>query len=152
MRTLSSRWTWFYKFAFPTLWIGGFGIGTLQMFLDPDSFSGDDPRDVRWAFMAALLLGSAVIYWSCIRVKRVSLDTDAFLISNYRDEIRVPLHDVERVSGSVLWNPELIWLHFRRPTRFGSRVVFIAPMRFFGFGRHPLARELNSLVTGRAAA
>ncbi len=152
MRMLSSRWTWFYKFAFPTLWIGGFGIGTLMMFLAPDSFSWDYPRDLRWAFVAALLVGSAVIYWSCIRVKRVLLDSDAFLISNYREEIRVPLRDVERVSGSVLWYPKLIWLHFRRPTRFGSRVVFIAPMRFLGFGRHPLARALSSIVTGRAAA
>ena len=149
---LSSRWTWFYKFVFPTLWIGGFGLGTLMMFLAPDSLSGDEFRDARWTFLAALLVGSGVIYWSGIRVKRVSLESDAFLISNYRDEIRVPLLDVERVSASMFCNPELIWLHLRRPTRFGSRVVFIAPARFFAFGRHPLATELNSIVTAAAAA
>ena len=74
MRVLSSGWTWFYKFIFPTVWIGGFGFGTLMMFLAPDSFSGDDVRGIRDEFLTILVLGSALIYWSCIRVKRVSID------------------------------------------------------------------------------
>jgi len=152
MRVLSSGWTWFYKFIFPTIWIGGFGFGTLMMFLVPDSFSGDDVRVIRDEFLTILVLGSALIYWSCIRVKRVSIDSDSVLISNYREVIRVPLRDVERVSGSILMHPELIWLHFRRPTRFGSRIVFIPPMRWFALNRHPLVRELNLLVDSHAAA
>lgn len=134
------------------MWIGGFGFGTLMMLLAPDSFAGDDVRAIRGDFVTILAVGSALIYWSCIRVKRVSVDSDSFLISNYHEEIRVPLRDVERVSASLLMHPELIWLHFRRPTRFGSRIVFIAPMRLFALGRHPLAQELNSLVASHAAA
>jgi hypothetical protein len=148
MRNLSSSWTWFYKFAFPTLWIGGFGLGTVAMFVAPDSWSAD-PREVRWLFLALLLAGTSIIYWSAIRVKKVALDVDSLLISNFRRELRVPLHNVKRVSGSIFWHPELIWLHFRYPTDFGPKVLFIAPMRFFGFGEHPLARELQALVSGQ---
>lgn len=59
MLVLSSGWTWFYKFIFPTIWIGGFGFGTLMMFLVPDSFSGDDVRVTRDEFLTILVLGSA---------------------------------------------------------------------------------------------
>jgi hypothetical protein len=56
MRKLSSGWTWFYKFAFPTLWIGSFGLGTVAMFVAPDSLA-TDPRGVRWLFPRSLACG-----------------------------------------------------------------------------------------------
>jgi hypothetical protein len=143
MRKVSSGWTWFYKFAFPTLWIAAFGLGTVAMFVASGAFS----RDHRWLFLTGLLAGTSIIYWSCIRVKKVSLDGDSLVISTFRRELRVPLRNVRRVSGSIFWHPELIWLHFRCPTDFGTCVVFIAPMRLLGFREHPLVRELRALVS-----
>jgi hypothetical protein len=145
MRTLSSDFTWFYKFGLPILIIGGFGIFTLLLFLIPESFessSGGDPRDGAWIGVVFLLIVSPVLIWYGMKLKWVGLDGDDFVIANsYRNHIRVPLRDVERVSGSGF-----IWLHFRRPTRFGSRVAFVPPTRFLRFGPHPLVRELESLV------
>lgn len=146
MRPLSSALTWFYKFVFSALWIGGFGLGTVAMFVASHTSSGEDLREIRWLFLAAWIAGASMIYWTCIRAKKVSLASDSLVISNFRRELRIPLRDVERVTGSFLWNPELIWLHFRRPNDFGSKIVFIAPMRWFPYGRHPLTRELNALV------
>ncbi len=148
MEDLSSKLTFFYKFVFPTMWIGMFALGTLLMFVAPDSFEGDgDLREMRWLFLGATLVGTTFIYWACMRVKRVSLANREFVISNYRQTIRVPIRDVERVSSSVLMNPKLIWLHFRRPTEFGSRIVFMPKQRFFGgYTRHPLAKRLNELL------
>jgi hypothetical protein len=124
MRELSSAWTFFYKVIFPTLWIGGFALATLFMFVAPDAFhsrSGqEDIRGARWIFAAATLLGGALIYWACIRLKKVSLVAGRLVISNYRRAIEIPIRDVESVSGSILVSPELIWLRFRRPTELGS--------------------------------
>ena len=43
-----------------------------------------------------------MIYWSLIRLKKVSLVGDEFVISNYRKAIRVKILDVDKVTGSVL--------------------------------------------------
>ena len=153
MRTLSSAWTFFYKFIFPTVWIGGFAVVTLLMFTAADSFEGGgDVREVRSYFLIATVLGGAAIYWSCMRLKKVTLDGGALLISNFRKQIAIPLRDVERVTGSILINPELIWLHFRRPTEYGTKIVFMGKWRFsFGFTRHPLVKELGELIEQASA-
>ena len=148
MEELSSRLTFFYKFVFPTLWIGVFALVTLLMFVAPEaSRSKEDVREIRWLFLAVTVVGAALFYWACMRIKRVFLDRRELVISNYRRTIRVPLRDVERVSASLLMSPELIWLHLRRPTELGSRIVFMPKQRFFGgWRRHPLARRLNELL------
>jgi len=153
MEDLSSKSTFFYKFVFPAFWIGMVVFVTLLTFLVPGSFEGDGAvRDVRWMVLGAAVVGTGLIYWACMRVKRVFLDENEFVISNYRRTIRVPLRDVERVSSSALLNPELIWLHLRRPTEFGNRIVFMPKQRFFrGFTRHPLAQRLSDLLVSPAA-
>ena len=102
---------------------------------------------LRWIFLTVTVGGGAWIYWSCGRLKRVRLSGDSLLVSNFRDEMRVPLSQIERVTGSVLMNPELVWVHFRRPTAFGDRIVFMAPWRWpSGFSRHPVVGELQRLA------
>jgi|GEM_PF-730937 len=150
MRQLSSSMTFFYKFIFPTFWIGMFTFGTLLMFIAPDSFKGNgDVREMRWLFAFITVVGGSFIYWACMRLKTVSMSADALIISNYRRRIDVPLRDVEAISGSLLMSPELIWLRFRHPTPFGEKVVFMPKFRFFSFhfSRHPLVAELQALIS-----
>ena len=148
-RQLSSQWTFFYKVVFPTIWIGGFGLGTVIMFISPDGWKvNPDVREIRWIFLLALIVGAVFIYWSCMRMKKVWLAQNSFIISNYLKEISVPLQQVERVSGSILMTPELVWVHFRRPTVFGERIVFMPKMRLLsGFSKHPIVEELHRLIT-----
>lgn len=150
LRNLSSELTWLYKFAFPTVWICGFGPGTLALFLVSEDARDPELLEVRWFFLGVLLVGTAMIYWSLIRLKKVSLVGDEFVISNYRKAIRVKILDVDKVTGSVLCNPELAWLHFRVTTDFGMSAQFMLPMRFSlnPFSRHPIVEELNLLIRG----
>src|SRR5262245_30467268 len=118
------------------------------MFVTPESFTGGDVRHVRWIFAAATLAGSALLYWVCMRLKSVSLRAHTLVISNYRDEIEVPLHDVEGVSGSLMVSPELVWLRFCRGTRFGTKIVFMPKLRFtLGFSRPPLVARLRTMIS-----
>jgi hypothetical protein len=148
---LSSALTPFYKFVFPTLWIGSFALVTALMFVTPESFAGPDVRGVRWAFAGATLVGGAFIYWACVPLKKVSLRTRTLLVSNYRRVVEVPLGDVERVTGSVLVSPERVRLHLRRRGPFGSRVVFMPRARLtLGFSRHPVVARLGAMVADPA--
>lgn len=142
---LSSKMTFFNKFIFSILWIGGFGFGTLAMFIDPHIPA--PALVVRILFLAGWLVGSAVIYWICGRIKRVERLGDNLLISNYFQEIEVPLTDVESVSEPTFWKPELIWIKFRRPTIFGSKIVFMPKIKLWiGVTRHPLVSKLNEEI------
>jgi tryptophan-rich sensory protein len=147
-RELSSRWTFFHKFVFPTIWICGFASGTAAMFLSPNAWNlNPHLREVRWIFLLALIVGAAFIYWSGIRMKKVWLAQNSLVISNYLEEITVPLQQVERVSGSILMTPELVWVHFRRPTIFGKRIIFMPKLRLWsGFSEHPIVEELRQLI------
>ena len=146
MRTLSSEWTFFYKFVSPVLWGGLFAYMILVMFAVTGSFN------FAGTFQFAILLVVTVLacgwwFWTSVRLKKVTLKDDLLLISNFRKQIEIPLRDIERVSGSILMNPELVWLHLTSPTEFGSKIVFMAKFRFFsGFTRHPVVEELERLI------
>jgi hypothetical protein len=153
-RRLSSSLTFAYKFVFSTLWVAVFAAVTASMFAAPGAWHGNgDVRQLRWVFAAATLLGGSLFWFACMRNKKVELDLGrkVFSILNYRRTIEVPIRDIEAVSGSLLLNPELIWLRFRRPTGFGSKIVFMPRLRFLhGFTRHPLVEELRALVANPA--
>jgi hypothetical protein len=152
IRNLSSRLTFLYKLVFPVWWVGVFAVVTATMFIAPDSFTTTADtqmtiKEFRMVFLAATIAGAIGFYWLCMRLKKVTLTDDVLAISNFLTVIQVPLRDVERVSGSILLSPELVWLHFRVPTEFGSKVVFAGKMRLFcGFSVHPLVDELQALM------
>jgi len=84
-RTLSSAQTLVMKFVFPFVWIAGFASGTAALFLwepkQPHSGLGTleservqpqpPPPDMKWFFLAVTVAGTAFLYWSCMRLKRV---------------------------------------------------------------------------------
>lgn len=155
VRPLSSSQTFFVKFIFPVLWIGAFGAATLGVWLGPMG-SGPGvppPGGVKWAFLAFWLFGATSIYWSYGRLKRVRLNGDVLLISDYRREIQLPLHDVGSVTASRWLNHHPVTLHFLHSTEFGKTIVFMPRGLWFPFGRrHPIVDELNALVSNARAA
>ena len=128
MRQLSSRFTFLAKYGAPPLWMVGFGLVTLRAFLHPSLLAA-------WGAVGALiavklvvplawLVGSVrVVRWAT-RVKRVRVDGDFLLISNYVREVRVPIealidiHPGERADSPIT-------LGFKDPTPFGGPIVLI---------------------------
>jgi hypothetical protein len=155
--TLSSAQTFLMKMLFPPLWIGGFAAVTLSLFLAPDSWHGADggPPDpeLKWVFLFGTIAGTAFIWWSCIRLKRVRMDDKALYISNYSREIVVPLVNVAEVTENGWLNIHPVTITFHSDTEFGSRVVFMPKTRWFGFwSSHPVVDEIRTAAnraTGR---
>ena len=94
-KTLSSLQT-FYKAILPTLWIGGFAIGTVAMFASPDP--QPDIASTKWIFLFFTVAGTLVLRWACMRLKRVRMDDKALYISNFITETIVPLSNVAEVT------------------------------------------------------
>jgi hypothetical protein len=131
--------TFFLKFILPPL--GGFLIATVFKTIREAPLS-----------LIAVALGIGFLYWCYMRIKEVWLKDNVLIVSNFRKKIVIPLCDIERVSGSIWVSPELVWLHLRRPTDFGTKIIFTPKWRFLsGFTWHPTVRELQKLTEGACA-
>jgi len=146
------------KLVFPPLWIGGFAIATTTFFLAPTALvdSSGAPADpgMKWTFLLLTVLGTAFIWWSCIRLKRVRMDDRMMYVSNYSREIAVPLVSVAEVKENRWLNIHPVTIEFHHETEFGSRIVFMPKVRWFGlWSSHPVVEEIRTAVsraTGRA--
>jgi len=151
-RMISSAQTYLMKVVFPVLWIGAFTVVTVLLFAGGGGLTDEtgNPPDasMKWSFLLATLLGSAFIYWTCIRLKRVELDDTALYISNYRTEIMVPLRDVEDITENRWINIDPVTGHFVRDTEFGPSIVFMPKLRWFAFffSSHPIVAELREAI------
>jgi hypothetical protein len=140
--SISSSMTFFYKFIFSSLWIAGFGLGTIS------TMSLHDRETT--IFVIMFVLGTLFIYWGCIRLKKVRLDEEFVYISNFRKEIRVHRSEISRVTENVFVNIHPVWIHFRRTTDFGDYIMFMPGVRLFSFfSSHPVVKELRKKVEPR---
>jgi hypothetical protein len=139
------------KVIFPIGWIGMFAAFTVAMFLGGVGFTdqnGNSPDPgMKWQFLFATIAGGAFIYWGCIRLKRVSLEGQVLYVSNYRQEIAVPLREISEITENRWINIHPVTIHFHHETEFGESVVFMPKVRWFAFlSSHPIVAELRSLV------
>jgi len=147
--TLSSAQTFFMKFVLPPVWITGFGMGAMGLWMgDLHANHGMAPPDfMKWQFLLAWVLGSTFILWSCARLKRVRLDGGRLFVSNYLRESSVPLAMIDEVTENRWLNIRPVTLRFRGATDFGDRICFMPKARWFPFWRpHPIVEELRQLA------
>lgn len=141
-QTISSSFTFFYKYIFPTVWISGFGAGTI--FIGIGYFSGGNDGFPFFPFLFAWIVVSGVLFWSGRRLKAVEMDADHLYISNFRKTIQVPRSAIAEVSQFVFMNPEMVTIRFKTTTEFGDRVSFLAHTRLFRMlSYHPIVAELR---------
>lgn len=143
-KLISSQWTGFYRYVFPALWIGGFGAGTIGMWV-----SGPAPEmeAMKWQFLLFWIIGSAFIIWFTRRLKVVWLEQDRLVVSGHGGEFTVPFSEIDEVSETRFWNPKMINVHLKRTINDTDKVVFLAPMAFqLPFTDHPRVKELKEMV------
>ena len=146
LRTLSSRQTVLMKFVIPPLWTLVFGAVALGLWSARTGAAGV-PIASKVMVLLVWVLGSLLIWRTCVPLKRVQLDGTMLLISDYRSTIRVPASDIAEVTENRWISMHPVTLHFRRPTEFGSEVVFMPKVRPFGFvSSHPVVAELRDLA------
>jgi hypothetical protein len=147
-RTISSAQTFFLKVVLPVLWIGVFVSSTVLLLVGIPGLRGSTgnpaPTGTKWAMLIASVVGTVVIYWFCVRLKRVELDRRALYVSNYLKEVAIPLLDVGEITENRWVNTHPVTVHFRRDTGFGTSIVFMPKRRWFTFSApHPIVAELR---------
>jgi hypothetical protein len=144
---ISSQWTAVYKFILPTVWISVFGLGTLGLFSSAfDQGTARPPYELKWIFLGVWVLGTGIWYRYCIPLKRVSIDGGDLIVSNYVNEVRVPLSRIRRVSEGRFQNPRTITVVFDEDSKLGASILFMPPARFiWPWQEHPVAKQLRQL-------
>jgi hypothetical protein len=147
---LSSGWTFFYKFVFPAVWIPGFGLGTVLLWLVGfhDRNNASPPPELKFQSLGMWFVGAAFILWVASGLKRVRIDGQHLFVSNYFREIRLPFSSVIDVRQNRWLTPRQVTIYFRIATELGDRATFIPKARFrIHFWRiDPVVDELRRLA------
>jgi hypothetical protein len=161
-RTLSWAGTFLMTRLFPAVWITGFGVGTVWVIVSPETIAwngvrGAAPPGAGWLMLPAWLGGSAFVLFLGWGLKRVRLQDDELLVSNYLREVAIPLADVATVRQRVFPHFGSITIELRADTPFGRQITFLPNGRAAGWFRAEGAviEELRALVaraTNRATA
>lgn len=139
MKPLSSSFTFFYKYIVILIWGGGVGWLTLNVF-----FSGAHPDSARIRYAVIWLVGLIFIYAVTGSIKRVHLEKGKLYVSNYIRSERTDVADIASVSGTAFLSPALVWFKLKKPSPFGSTIIFMPRHRFNkGLGKHPMVSELE---------
>jgi ABC-type phosphate/phosphonate transport system permease subunit len=136
---LSSLQTFFCKFIFPPILIGGFGLAVTK------TRNTADPKS--WlAILMIWIVCSAFLYWSCVRLKKVSIDDQFLYVSNYLKEIAIPFSLIGDVTENT-WLNTPVTIHFKLPTEFGDEIVFMPKFRWVpSLSSHPVVAMLRQLA------
>lgn len=136
---ISSAWTLTYKVFVPLLWTGAI------VFL-----SASSPPNHRAVLLvgAVWLAGAVACLNFCVPLKRVTLDGDALLVSNYREEWRVPYALIAEVTQNRWIKLRPITIRLRRDSGHGDRIVFMphVHLRLRFWDEDPEVDELRRLA------
>lgn len=124
---LSSWYTPITKFLFPVIWIVGWSAGTYQVFWRnlPLQYPGI------LVFPLGGVLGTGFVLWYCSRLRKVTLDGDTLIVSDYRREVRIPLARVSRVKRRTWISPPEIVVTFDSDIGLDEKAVFIPSYIFW---------------------
>jgi hypothetical protein len=135
-RVISSAQTFVTKFILPFVVVGVMAYGI--------SLAGTRVLPL-FAPLGVLVVAS--IYWYYVRLKKVAVDSDGLVISNYLRQVRVPWRNVIKVAGSRWEKTHHVTITLDRDVGFGTSVIFMPKFRFLWPGQeHPIAQELRDLM------
>ena len=128
MQRLSSHLTFFGKFLAPPIWIGGFGWGTLTLFLNPNAdfngVRGGAPSSAKWLSLVIWIAVGIAAIRQARSFKSVHLVDGALLISNYLTEHRIPFSAIVDVRQGR-WFNRTVTIELADPNPFNGAVTFV---------------------------
>ncbi len=142
---LSSLQTVLMKFVYPVV----FGIVAAYNLISLAVSGNLNKMDFTslWFFMLFGFAFFAFVYWTCVPLKKIGVDDKFLYISNFREEVSVPLSYIKDVKEIVWLQHHPVTIYLKTPTQFGDKIIFMPKFRFLAFySSHPVVRELKQLA------
>lgn len=99
------------------------------MLLD-QSFHSDIPSMAKVVFTVAAagsFVASCIFSWP---LKKVIRDGETLLVSDYFQDIEIPVDNIARMEESYAFRRRRIILHLKEPNHFGRKIIFIPKSNF----------------------
>lgn len=122
---ISSMLTIFYKFIEPL-----FGVTIVVAFLFGGFFPQDIPIVGKSVFLTIVIGSSIAMCFFSWPLKKVTLEGETLLISDYFKDTKVPISNIVKVEESYAFMRRRIILYFKEPCQFGERIVFVPKLKF----------------------
>lgn len=153
LQVVSSRWTFFFKLAFPTFWFCFFGTVTIAfLFFIPlegleEPFTPTNTRVLIFSFFVATM---GLLYLLFMRNKWVGLSASHIYISDFFKSRKYTYTSLARVEESkAFFVFKTVRLHFHEPTLFGKTVFFMSNYYWHHFlQKHPKVVQQILEATG----
>ncbi|HEY9428923.1 MAG TPA: hypothetical protein VIR34_17315 [Gemmatimonadaceae bacterium] len=153
-RSLSSAWTFVYKFLLPVVFTGAFAIGLRSALDARGAYSGSPsaapPNDLLLLGVVMILsIAASVVFCAPLKRVRVGDDGESLLVSNYFQEWKVPAGLITSVTQNRWLKLRPITIHLRIDPGCGTRVMFMPPLRinFLFWREDPEVEELRTLAS-----
>jgi hypothetical protein len=127
VQTVSSRWTFLLKLAFPLLWIIIMGGITLLVIVSPleslkEPFS---PMAAKSLVASFFLLVLVVLYFLFGNCKWVGMTDTHLYVSNFFQNLKYTHDSIASIEEANVLLFTKVTLHFHQPGKFGKSVSFI---------------------------
>lgn len=140
-RELSSKQTFFLKIILPIIFIVLFLAAFIGLIL---GYKKSEIFITIVIIMLAFPVGIVSMYFTLMRYKKVSIDDDFLYVSNYRNEIKIPLSNIADVSETKWIRTRPITIYLKNESEFGRKIIFTPKMNGFRvFADNPIVVELK---------
>jgi len=75
------------------------------------------------------------------------MDDQFLYVSNFREDLKIPLTHVERLTEMKIFNPRRITIHLKQSSHFGKKIVFLGyHEQWLLFGTHPVVKLIQKKI------
>lgn len=155
IQTVSSRWTFFLKMAFPLLWLiimGGISavviISSLETLKEP--FNPATAKVLTLSFYLTVL---GLLYIMFGKSSWVGINDKHLYVSNYFKSYKYTFDSISRIEEVNMFLYTKVVLHFHQPSKFGPNISFIRSHYWKYFlEKHPdvlvaMSNKINNTIT-----
>jgi len=142
MQRLSTSATYFYKIILPMLYF------TVILGLFIVLLSLDIALVGVLSFLIATIIFALVFLRFFIGIKKVSIDQQFLYVSNFKEEITIPLTQIDSVKENIWVLPRKITVRLNKSSSFGEKFVFLGyHQSFLFFKTHPAIEEIRARMS-----
>jgi len=141
MQLISSSGTFFYKWVFPSIWVGFLGLFFIGFLIGV--IKGSMGFGVLFFPLGMAAFGFIIMkffVWNL--VDKVWDDGDSLIVENKGRTARIDLLNIININHTCFTNPPCVTLTLRVPCEFGKYIKFSPPVRILAFREHPVVTEL----------
>ena len=144
MQQVSSNLTLFVKFFIPVFWVVFFGAFTIAVLASKNPYFGNIPSFLYKVGVSLFyLLGLVILYRLLFRMKRVEMDDQAVMVTNYFKTFKYAWSDIEKIRT---WGFGLLLIgriQLKGAGTFGRKMPFLASKKRLSefIAAHPAKAE-----------